>query len=208
MGSSYNYQSCNTQLCPGVVNGAWSAWSAYGSCSKTCGTGLKTRTRTCTNPAPVNGGRICYGAASSSTSCKDASCPGAIDGMWSVWGSWGTCSVTCARGLRSRTRTCTNPAPANEGDNCVGGTRGYASCNAGKCPGFVDGAWSAWGSWTGCSKTCGVGYNYKRRTCTNPAPLLGGDTCPGQSYLYAVCYNYDSAACPGIKLFTYCFPRF
>ena len=40
-----------------AVNGGF---SAFGACSKSCGHG--TQTRTCTNPAPANGGTDCVGA--------------------------------------------------------------------------------------------------------------------------------------------------
>ena len=43
------------------VNGNWSPWSTWSSCSATCGGGKRTRTRTCTNPAPANGGKDCEG---------------------------------------------------------------------------------------------------------------------------------------------------
>jgi hypothetical protein len=49
------------------VNGGWSDW---GACSLTCGGG--TQTRTCTNPAPANGGANCTGA--SSQACNTQSC--------------------------------------------------------------------------------------------------------------------------------------
>ena len=55
-----------------VVNCQWSAWSKWRPCSKTCGTG--TQTRTCTNPAPANGGAQCSGE--SSQDCNPQECPG------------------------------------------------------------------------------------------------------------------------------------
>jgi hypothetical protein len=57
--------------CPSAaIDGGWSAWS---TCSATCGGG--TQTRTCTNPAPSNGGATCSGAASQA--CNTAACPAA-----------------------------------------------------------------------------------------------------------------------------------
>ncbi|HRY63237.1 MAG TPA: hypothetical protein P5267_01355, partial [Patescibacteria group bacterium] len=63
-------QSCNTEGCSaGSTNGGWSAWS---TCSVECGGG--TQTRTCTNPAPANGGLDCVGEATQS--CNTESCGG------------------------------------------------------------------------------------------------------------------------------------
>ena len=42
-----------------VVNGGYSDWKPYGVCSKSCGGGVQTRKRTCTNPPPSNGGEDC-----------------------------------------------------------------------------------------------------------------------------------------------------
>ncbi|XP_074659491.1 MAM and LDL-receptor class A domain-containing protein 1-like [Tubulanus polymorphus] len=115
-----------------VIDGNWSDWSNYGSCSVTCGDGTKTRTRTCTNPTPYNGGAVCVGDASESTSCNDGACP--VDGKWSDWGNYGSCSVSCGDGTKTRTRTCTNPAPSNGGAVCVGDASESISCNDGACP--------------------------------------------------------------------------
>ena len=51
-------------------------WSDYGTCSKTCGDG--TKTRTCNNPAKANGGADCVGDAT--TTCNEGACPGM--GFW------------------------------------------------------------------------------------------------------------------------------
>ena len=57
------------------VNGAWADWGSWGSCSQTCGGGTQSRTRTCTNPAPVGSGSSCSGDSTSSQSCNTQNCP-------------------------------------------------------------------------------------------------------------------------------------
>ena len=42
-----------------LVDGGLSEWSAWGTCSKDCGNGTRTRTRNCTNPSPQYGGKNC-----------------------------------------------------------------------------------------------------------------------------------------------------
>ena len=63
------------------MNGGWGRWSAYGSCSKTCGGGVKERTRKCTSPSPKHGGRKCQGKDRELGSCATNSCPG----MWDCY---------------------------------------------------------------------------------------------------------------------------
>ena len=60
-----------------AVNGGYSAWGPYSNCSKTCGGGVRTKTRTCTNPPPSNGGNDCSGLGTSSTTkaCNIDACP-------------------------------------------------------------------------------------------------------------------------------------
>ncbi|XP_062867953.1 complement component 7b [Trichomycterus rosablanca] len=53
---------------PGVVHGGWSCWSSWGSCSQ----GRKSRTRSCNNPQPRNGGRHCLGPLIEHKTCEDA----------------------------------------------------------------------------------------------------------------------------------------
>lgn len=74
-----NSASCNVLyvffLFVQIVNGGWSAWSAWSECHSRCAKGGQKRTRTCTNPAPMNGGQPCLGPATQKNDCN-ANCPG------------------------------------------------------------------------------------------------------------------------------------
>ena len=59
-----------------TVDGGWSDWGGYGSCTATCGNGTSTRSRTCTNPAHSDGGRTCQGTNKDTQLCKLNTCPG------------------------------------------------------------------------------------------------------------------------------------
>jgi hypothetical protein len=59
-----------------------------------------------------------------------------IDGEWSEWSAWSACSVPCASGTQSRTRTCTNPPPSNGGADCVGPSSESRACNTQMCTGY------------------------------------------------------------------------
>lgn len=51
----------------------------------------------------------------------------------------------------------------------------------------VDGKWSAWETWSPCTKTCGNGTRNRVRLCNNPAPANGGKTCEGKEENSEVC---------------------
>ncbi|XP_035826112.1 SCO-spondin-like [Aplysia californica] len=109
--------SCTLSPCP--VDGGWGTWSAYGACSVTCGTGIKTRSRLCDRPAPAHLGADCPGINAEDDNCTLSPCP--IDGGWGTWSAWSACSVTCeGTGDMERDRACDRPAAQYGGADCAG----------------------------------------------------------------------------------------
>jgi len=133
LGLTVKTESCNDQDCP--IDGGYTDWS-ISECSVTCGGGIQTLTRTCTNPPPSNGGKNCSGLGPSEeeVSCNDQECP--IDGGYSDWLECTQCNVTCGGGTQILTRTCTNPPPSNGGKDCsgLGPAVKKDSCNEQECP--------------------------------------------------------------------------
>merc|ERR1719369_2201158 len=94
----------------------------------------KSRVRSCSNPAPKNGGAKCPGEWKEETACTNGAC--VIAGKWGSWGSWSSCNGSpipmknnknnCGK---SRMRTCSDPAPKNGGADCLGKGHEITSCS-------------------------------------------------------------------------------
>ncbi|XP_056131168.1 A disintegrin and metalloproteinase with thrombospondin motifs 9-like isoform X2 [Lampris incognitus] len=56
------------------VDGAWGVWSPFGTCSRTCGGGIKIAVRECNRPVPRNGGMYCVGRRMKFRSCNSEPC--------------------------------------------------------------------------------------------------------------------------------------
>lgn len=108
-----------------------------------------------------------------------------VDGNWAGWSQWSQCDVTCGDGTQSRTRMCTDPAPANGGLNCSGAHFETKACSKELCP--VHGGWTKWSDWESCSVTCDIGIARRHRNCSNPVPDRFGDHCFGDTLDDKIC---------------------
>ncbi|XP_014802303.1 PREDICTED: hemicentin-1 [Calidris pugnax] len=186
-GPETDVRRCHKQPCP--VDGNWSEWGLWEECSKSCGQGNRTRTRTCSNPPAQHGGKPCDGSAVDSVMCNIRPCP--VDGAWSSWLPWAPCSETCGQGTQTRLRLCTSPPPSHGGSHCEGSDTQTQVCSRRRCP--VDGKWAAWSSWSACTVSCGGGSRQRTRHCSDPAPQSGGRKCEGNDIQIDFC---NSDPCP------------
>eukprot|EP01128_Nolandella_sp_AFSM9_P010412 TRINITY_DN718_c0_g2_i1.p1 TRINITY_DN718_c0_g2~~TRINITY_DN718_c0_g2_i1.p1 ORF type:complete len:747 (+),score=118.28 TRINITY_DN718_c0_g2_i1:275-2242(+) len=159
-------RTCNTHDCD--TDCVVSEWSDYGDCTKTCGTGEKTRTRTIIVD-PVAGGGSCPSltqTAQCNTHVCDRNCE--VSGF----GPFSECSVPCGDGYKTRNQTIV-VEPAGNGALCPALVESL-SCNLKDCD--KNCVMSEWAEWSACSVSCGNGSRYRSRYIeTNP--VGEGDQC-------------------------------
>jgi hypothetical protein len=163
----YEKQQCINIPCP--VDCQLDHWGSWSKCTKTCGGGKQTRTRTLFQPA-AHGGQVC-GSRKQVKVCNAARCP--VDCEVAEWGAFGACSVSCSIGHYTRKREVLQK-PMYGGKSCKTVAQ-TIDCNAGPCP--IHCAVSKWAAFGPCSKTCGAGLKSRIRTITR-IPKHGGYVCP------------------------------
>uniref|UniRef100_A0A3B4XYZ2 SCO-spondin n=1 Tax=Seriola lalandi dorsalis TaxID=1841481 RepID=A0A3B4XYZ2_SERLL len=133
--------------------------------------------------------------------CSLEHCP--VDGGLSPWGPWNPCSLSCGGlGLKTRSRGCTQPAPAHGGRDCQGPRQETTYCQAPDCPGtggclltvYEDAGFSPWSLWSPCTKTCTdalkPAMKSRHRRCVKPP-------CSGSSHQEKACNLPQCDGCKG-----------
>jgi len=124
-GQASEIVECMEKECP--VHCEWNDW-VEGECSKECGGGMKTNTRT-EKVSAEHGGEECPGPDSEEVSCNEHECP--VDCTWSEW-TQGPCSVSCGEGSQVNTR---EMFPEMFGGNpCEGDAAETVTCTLDDCP--------------------------------------------------------------------------
>jgi hypothetical protein len=163
-------RQCETQECP--LDCVMGDWSVYSGCDVSCGGGTETRSRSI-DVDNLWGGVACPGLYDD-RACNSEDC--AIDCFAEAYEPWGDCSVSCAAGSQTATRTITTAA-SNGGALCDDNeqTAKTQGCNDGPCPIHCEvGDWVGWGD---CSKTCNSGFQTRTRDVTT-VDQHNGDICP------------------------------
>ncbi|CAB4006795.1 Hypothetical predicted protein, partial [Paramuricea clavata] len=177
--ATFQEKPCYFKPCP--VNGGWSVWQDWSRCRSSCGSGVRVRKRTCSDPKQSDGGLPCYGNNAEEKvcvmpeDCKD-------DYAYHNWESWSECDTTCGFGKKIRRRQCKLiPEYPPRGDPpCESPTKDdeHISCFIQPCS--IDGNFTGWSFWSLCSVTCGEGVRKRTRNCTHPPPMYGGADCTGK----------------------------
>ncbi|XP_067092854.1 netrin receptor UNC5B isoform X4 [Osmerus mordax] len=173
------------------VSGGWSSWTEWSECNTRCGRGWQRRTRSCTNPAPLNGGTFCEGPPFQRVTCTTL-CP--VDGGWTEWAKWSACGTECTHW---RSRECQAPPPRNGGRHCSGSIMESKNCTEGLCTRTLEPGMgvAVYAGLVGALLLCGVlvlcvGILAYRRRCRH----LHGDITDSSSALTAAFHpgNYKA----------------
>ena len=106
-----------------TVEGSWENWANWASCTVTCGPGTRTRSRVhsaAVATADQQLGRLgepCTGSTTHAEDCQSEvyrfdlisisyQCKAflLVEGSWSSWEQWGSCSTSCGQGAMTRSR--------------------------------------------------------------------------------------------------------
>ncbi|CAE7632321.1 HMCN1 [Symbiodinium microadriaticum] len=155
-----------SQVGDAVADCELSAYGEWSVCTTSCGSGLRTRSRSIQVQAS-GGGQPCQGPLALLEPCNLGPCPCEVtDAAFSQWEEWSSCNG----GMHIRKRKVQQPASCG-GDPALGSLTEIRNCG-----GTIDCEVSPWASWDECDKSCGGGQQERNRQVTQN-PQNGGKPC-------------------------------
>jgi len=183
-GNSTETENCNLGMCPvNCQEGA--VWTNFSTCSRHCGTGTQTRTRTGDTPAEDVTGTPCQ-SGTQTQSCNTGACD--QDCTTTAWAAWGDCTVACGNGTQTRWRAVSITKQGEDGADCPNLLENQ-DCNTHGCP--VDCEMTDY-TWAPCTKDCGTGTTTGTRTVATDA-AYGGTACPADRTMTKDCNTFCCA---------------
>jgi hypothetical protein len=169
-GNAVEVQKCAENAC--AVDCSVSAWNEWSVCTKTCGEGVQTRSRSV--KVNASGGGMPCGALDAQRPCTKNPC--AIDCVMTQWSTFSECSKSCGTGNKQRTRSIDPQHVHNPITSPCPKKTDILECNAAPCP--IDCIPMPWGSWTTCDNAnkCGTGQQTRTRAIAS-YPVFGGKAC-------------------------------
>ncbi|KAM5303201.1 LOW QUALITY PROTEIN: SCO-spondin-like [Glossophaga mutica] len=158
---------------PDNCSRCWSAWSSWGPCDRSCGSGVRARFRSPSNPPAAFGSAPCEGHAQELQACHTECGTGALG--WTPW-TPSACSRSCLApgggpGWHRRSRVC----PSLGDMSCPGEAAQEEPCSPPVCP--APSTWGVWAPWSPCSAPCDGGIQTRGRSCSGSA--AGDAECQG-----------------------------
>ena len=166
-GNRMRSDSCSLGPCP--QHCSTSPWQLWSDCTATCGVGTQTRFRSVLHRAE-HGGSVCPSLIER-RQCHEADC--AMHCAVTHWTPWTPCSLSCAGGTQSRSRSVVDHA--HFGGRACPFLADRRGCNTGGCP--LDCAVSTWSVPSDCSQSCAEGSQLRTRVVLRAA-AMGGRECP------------------------------
>ncbi|KAF8819960.1 sushi domain (scr repeat) domain-containing protein, partial [Cardiosporidium cionae] len=164
-------EGCNSISC--VIDCTVTGWSAWSSCTATCGSGSQRRTRSIIKNKNEFG-RTCP-PLSENQVCGSYPCP--TDCVVSTWNNWSSCNGACGEATRTRTRSVITPPSLDPLGAACGPTRQTSVCVGAQGMCGSDCRVSEWSTWSQCEVNCGGGFSFRSRAIISQ-PIKGGALCP------------------------------
>lgn len=178
--------ACNTQACFQPRDCQYGNWAAWSVCSRSCGGGQRSRSRSIQRYA-ANGGKACdRGSLMELDACSTVQCEpwAAVDCRLAMWSDWGPCSATCNGGQQHRSRVVAVKA-AHGGKLCSGVFDDFRACATDPCVKLADCQFDDWSDWTTCDDPCS-GHSARQRYVKAYA-AGGGRLCQGPTKAVRPC---------------------